>query len=384
MVRVPSRLLRSGIPAWSKRSILSLARLPSSVIAIALAAGTTLAVEVAPVTAPRSAWAQQAQRFSLIVAPMTHAAPSSKTQLAIQVGPLNVIPKDSYILVRGLPPYAALSEGHAITPGTWSVPLIAARNLSITLPPAQQGKSDIVIGLVTTDGVVLAEAKTVLMIVPAAPPALRAPDLRSIATTSANPDPSPLAVIQKGFDQFFARRTAGARRAPTGEEKAEMFRQFLTWPQNPLEVEVTVRLTSSDGAGKVIGTLAVRNSEILVAGRKDAALFLRPNLRGLRPGLYAFHVHEYPNCGPALKDGELVPGLGAGTHLWLSGIGEMSGTTFTSHLGDLPKLVVENDGTSSKTVVAARLTLADVANRSFVIHASSDDNSPRLACAPFH
>jgi Cu/Zn superoxide dismutase len=53
-------------------------------------------------------------------------------------------------------------------------------------------------------------------------------------------------------------------------------------------------------------------------------------------------------------------------------------------LGDLPKLQVDSDGTATKTVVAARLTLADVADRSFMIHATQDDNSARMACAPFH
>ena len=66
------------------------------------------------------------------------------------------------------------------------------------------------------------------------------------------------------------------------------------------------------------------------------------------------------------------------------GIGALSGTTFISHLGDLPKLQVDSDGTATKTVVAARLTLADVADRSFMIHATQDDNSARMACAPFH
>ena len=118
----------------------------------------------------------------------------------------------------------------------------------------------------------------------------------------------------------------------------------------------------------------------MVAGRKEAALLLKPNLKGLRPGLYAFHVHENANCGAALKDGELVPGMAAGSHLWLSGTGQLSGTTFTSHLGNLPNLEADADGTATKPVVAARLTLADVANRSLMIHATQDDYSPRLAC----
>ena len=79
-------------------------------------------------------------------------------------------------------------------------------------------------------------------------------------------------------------------------------------------------------------------------------------------------------------DGIPVPGLAAGAHLWLSGIGQLSGTTFTSHLGDLPNLEVNVDGTATKMLVAARLRLADVANRAMMIHASQDDNSGRMAC----
>jgi superoxide dismutase, Cu-Zn family len=159
-----------------------------------------------------------------------------------------------------------------------------------------------------------------------------------------------------------------------------MFRLFLTWPQNPLEVEVIVRFTSESGVGNAIGAIAVKNSEVLVVGRKEPALLLKPNLRGLRPGFYAFHVHENPNCGPTLKEGMSVPGLAAGAHLWLSGIGGLSDTTFTSHLGDLPNLEVNADGTATRAVVAARLSLADVANRALIIHASQDDNSARMAC----
>jgi len=200
-------------------------------------------------------------------------------------------------------------------------------------------------------------------------------------------DPSPLAAIRKGFDVFLTKsglttdqKKADTKRALSADRKAEMFRQFLTWPQNPLEVEVTVRLTSASGVGEVLGTLTVKNSEIVVAGRTETALLLKPNLRGMRPGLYAFHVHENPNCGSALKDAEPVPGLAAGSHLWLSGTGELSGTTFSSHLGNLPYLEVGADGTATKAVVAARLTLADVANRSLMIHASQDDFSARMAC----
>ncbi len=203
------------------------------------------------------------------------------------------------------------------------------------------------------------------------------------ATPSARkPEPSVLTALRGRFDDLLARTHTGKRKLPSAKRKAELFEEFLIWPRNPFRIEVPVTRTWTSGEGEPIGTITIGNSEIMVAGRKEVGLLIKPDLRGLAPGFYAFHVHENPACGPAIKDGQMVPGLAAGSHLWLSGTGAMSGTTFTSHLGDLPDLEVDADGVARKEIVAARLTLADVVNRALVIHASQDDNSARLACAP--
>lgn len=212
--------------------------------------------------------------------------------------------------------------------------------------------------------------------------AQQAPRHQHVPSAVATPrslETSAVAVLRKRFDELLASSKTGG---PLGtKRKAEMFEEFLAWPRNPFEIELAVRLTSASGVGQVVGVLAVKNSEIAVAGRKETALYIKPQLWGLRPGRYAFHVHENPDCGPAMKDGKPVPGLAAGSHLWLSGTGAMGGVTFSSHLGDLPDLEVDADGTARRPVVAARLTLADVVSRAFVVHASQDDNSDRLACA---
>jgi Cu-Zn family superoxide dismutase len=210
---------------------------------------------------------------------------------------------------------------------------------------------------------------------PRAAPVATAPGPRTKA--------SPLDGLRDSFDEIFV-HTLPAWKRPGPKQAAKMFDEFLAWPRNPFEARLTVRFTSSNGVGPALGTLTVKNTEIMAAGRKEPALFIAPSLTGLEQGLYAFHVHENPDCGPAVKDGENVPGLGAGGHLWLSGTGVMSGTTFTSHLGDLADLEVDASGAAHKPVVAARLTLADVANRSFMIHATQDDTSTRLACAVFN
>jgi superoxide dismutase, Cu-Zn family len=378
--------MRDG-PVWGGGSarMASADRCRSRSMTIVLAAAAMMAIDMASGAWLQPLRAQQAQGVSLAVAPMTHAAAASETQLPIVVEPKATLPGNSFLRVSGLPFVVALSDGYATAPGSWFVPLSAGANLRVIVPVGAQGNSDVEISVVNREGRVFAQARTVLMIMPATRLAAANRELITNAVPPRDLDPSPLDAMHKGFDRFIARRGAGAKgKSPTAEERAEMFRTFLTWPQNPLEVVAVVRFTTASGVGDVVGTLTVKNSEILVAGRKEAALFIKPNLRGLSPGSYAFHVHENPSCGPAMKDGQPIPGMAAGTHLWLSGTGTLSGTTFTSHLGDLPKLQVDGDGTATKTVVAARLTLADVADRSFMIHATQDDNSARLACAPFH
>jgi superoxide dismutase, Cu-Zn family len=192
---------------------------------------------------------------------------------------------------------------------------------------------------------------------------------------------SALKELHEDFEDMI--HTAPQWKRPGRRQKSEMFQDFLAWPGNPLSVELTVRLTFPGGVGPEIGSLTVKNGEIMVAGRKEPALLIQPDVRGLPPGRYAFHVHEKADCGSALKDGKQVPGLAAGEHLWVKGTGALQGTTFTSHLGDLPNLEVGVDGNAKTLIVAARLTLADVAGRSFIIHASQDDTSERLACAAF-
>ena len=71
--------------------------------------------------------------------------------------------------IRGLPPAAALSEGHAIAAGTWAVPLVALPTLTVILPAGQQGELSVAITLVSVEGEVLAETTMVLAISPPAP-----------------------------------------------------------------------------------------------------------------------------------------------------------------------------------------------------------------------
>jgi Cu-Zn family superoxide dismutase len=143
---------------------------------------------------------------------------------------------------------------------------------------------------------------------------------------------------------------------------------------------IPFHLTSTDGVGSKIGFMLARNARISIASRVEEALVLSLNLQGLPAGPHAFHVHANPNCGPGKDAGKVVPGLAAGPHLFLKGTGTDAQVTYHSHLGNLPILIVETDGTATQEIAVPRLTLDDIRNRSIVIHATRDDDSARQAC----
>ena len=151
----------------------------------------------------------------------------------------------------------------------------------------------------------------------------------------------------------------------------------------PIEFKINIYRTSTTGLGPYIGTITVRNTMIKIGGRTEPALSLQASLLNLRPGPHAFHIHEYPDCGPKEKDGVMVPGLAAGAHLFAEHQMGSETVTYKSHLGNLPNLLVDADGLTREEVIAPRLALADLVNRSIMVHASQDDNSAREACGVF-
>ena len=134
------------------------------------------------------------------------------------------------------------------------------------------------------------------------------------------------------------------------------------------ETTVTLNLTSSTGVGAVVGSVRIVETPY--------GLAFYPDLKGLPPGLHGFHVHEKPSCTPADKDGAPVAALSAGGHFDPQATKRHAEPWGDGHLGDLPALYVGTDGKASNPVLAPRLkTLADVANRSLMVHAGGDNHS---------
>lgn len=134
---------------------------------------------------------------------------------------------------------------------------------------------------------------------------------------------------------------------------------------------VQVNLVDEKGVGAPIGSVTISESRY--------GLVFTPALQGLPPGLHGFHVHQNPSCDTKEKDGKLVPALAAGGHYDPKASNVHSAPWGEGHLGDLPPLYVDATGTASNPVLAPRLTAADVAGRSLMVHAGGDNHADHPA-----
>jgi len=116
----------------------------------------------------RLAQAPRSDGVRLTVAPTIAAAPASQVPFAIRIAPADAMPRNSFLRVRGLPPTVSLSDGYAIAPGSWAVPLHALSGLALIVPVGAAGRSEIGISLVGEDGTLLAEARSILLVEPSA------------------------------------------------------------------------------------------------------------------------------------------------------------------------------------------------------------------------
>jgi Cu-Zn family superoxide dismutase len=137
------------------------------------------------------------------------------------------------------------------------------------------------------------------------------------------------------------------------------------------EIVVPMRLLSKTGMENKIGNISIKDTQY--------GAVLIPSLSGLPPGLHGLHVHQNPACGPAESEGKMVPGLAAGGHYDPAGAGYHAGPYGEGHLGDLPALYVDTKGKSTHPVLAPRVKVGDLHNRSLIIHAGGDNYSDQPA-----
>lgn len=128
---------------------------------------------------------------------------------------------------------------------------------------------------------------------------------------------------------------------------------------------VSMYSTGEKGVGKPGGTIVITETPY--------GLLFQPNLAGLTPGVHGFHIHENPSCDKN--------GMAAGGHFDPKKTNKHLGPfNDAGHLGDLPALYVNADGSVTLPVLAPRLKhLSQIKNHALMVHDGGDNYSDEPA-----
>ena len=137
---------------------------------------------------------------------------------------------------------------------------------------------------------------------------------------------------------------------------------------NAGSLEIDIHSISKDGIGESIGTVLASDS--------GNGLVITPALTGLSEGEHGFHLHAGTSCQAALNDDNVsVAGLAAKGHWDPDNTNTHSGPFGDGHRGDLSRLIVNADGSTTTEVVAPRLRTADLLGRALIVHSGGDTYS---------
>jgi hypothetical protein len=125
---------------------------------------------------------------AIAIASVIAAEPTMETSLHIRVAPADAVPRQSFLRIQGLPRTVSLSDGYSIAPGAWAIPLGAVPGLRLAAPTGSEGRFEVTVSLVTSDGIVLSEAKATLLI---SPPQRQQPAQPAPGTAARLPQPLP-------------------------------------------------------------------------------------------------------------------------------------------------------------------------------------------------
>ena len=169
-------------------------------------------------------------------------------------------------------------------------------------------------------------------------------------------------------------------RAPVSAAAALAAVLALSLPAQSAHHEMKAKAALKDPAGRDVGSVAFVQT--------PNGVLLTARLKGLPPGVHAFHIHAVGKCEPPFKSagGHYNPGKTKHGFLVEGGI----------HAGDMPNIHVPSNGALTVEVLNPRVTLAkgkegtvfDADGSAIVIHQGADDYKsqpsgaagPRIAC----
>ncbi|WGL97035.1 superoxide dismutase [Cu-Zn] SodC [Arsenophonus sp. aPb] len=148
---------------------------------------------------------------------------------------------------------------------------------------------------------------------------------------------------------------------------------FFTATSLAKSITVPMQIVTAKNNGQSVGKITITETKF--------GLLFTPQLQGLVPGIHGFHIHEHPNCDALQKEGKLIAAGKAGGHFDPNKTAKHKGPYDSSgHLGDLPGLVVNANGSADYAILAPRLKLiSQIKNRALMIHEGGDNYSDHPA-----
>lgn len=137
------------------------------------------------------------------------------------------------------------------------------------------------------------------------------------------------------------------------------------------DIVVPMHMVDENGVGASAGQVTVSESKY--------GLVFTPALHGLSPGLHGFHLHQMPSCETTEKDGKKVAAGAAGGHYDPATTNVHGSPWGDGHLGDLPAIYVDANGSSVQPVLAPRLKPSDLNGRALMVHIGGDNHSDHPA-----
>lgn len=134
---------------------------------------------------------------------------------------------------------------------------------------------------------------------------------------------------------------------------------------------VQMNMVDAKGVSASAGMVTITDSKF--------GMVFTPALKGLPAGMHGFHLHQSPSCDAKEKEGKMVAALAAGGHYDPLNTNRHDTPWGDGHLGDLPPLFVDADGSASQAVLAPRLKVTDLAGRALMVHMGGDNHADHPA-----
>lgn len=139
-----------------------------------------------------------------------------------------------------------------------------------------------------------------------------------------------------------------------------------------LSIDMYAYTDNKSVPGTPIGQVTIEDSPF-------GGIIITPQLNLLPVGVHGFHIHEMPSCAPSESDGHVVVAGTAGGHFDPGQTNQHAGPYGAGHLGDLPILVVNQEGVASLPMLAPRVKTSDLHGHTLMIHMGSDNYSDNPA-----